>query len=268
MTPMKAWAGLSRDAKHALLARAQSEAGFELQQKPARGVLPTLEHRETGTQWVLLPGGSVEIGLSEHQESAARQLEDPPPLNLEEMRPCHRVTVEPMLMMQAPINRALAVQMTKIDLSLSRPKFGAGGDLDWFSLRRDEVDEIQRKTRWLLPSEYQWEYACRAGRQTLFFFGDELPPARELERYVTHHREEAAPNPAGLYGLFIGEWCRDHFRPTYDTAPTNAWVVRGGASAFWPWQGSEWAFCASAMRMPSTDLIDGLAGARFVVELG
>jgi len=72
------------------------------------------------------------------------------------------------------------------------------------------------------------------------------------------------------YGLFVSSWCAERFRSSYepDAPVVGAWAIRGGGSLFWPWQDSgEWAFCVSAMRMPSSDLAAGLSGARFVRDL-
>ncbi|NOZ53458.1 MAG: formylglycine-generating enzyme family protein [Gammaproteobacteria bacterium] len=106
-----------------------------------------------------------------------------------------------------------------------------------------------------LPSEAQWEYACRAGTQTPFWWGNELTP--ELANYDGNspynngekgeYRKKTMPvksfesNPWGLYQVHgnVWEWCEDWYESDYRAAepsvdPTGAdrgpyrVVVRGG----------------------------------------
>lgn len=122
-----------------------------------------------------------------------------------------------------------------------------------------------------LPSEAQWEYACRAGTTTPFCFGPTL--TLELANYmsadsyangsVVKPRMETSPvglYPANSWGLrdmhgTVREWCLDQWHPNYEGAPTDgsAWLsnnsgdetsrlLRGGS-----WGGSP-RYCRSADR--------------------
>jgi formylglycine-generating enzyme required for sulfatase activity len=93
-----------------------------------------------------------------------------------------------------------------------------------------------------LPSEAQWEYACRAGTTTPFHFRDTISP--ELANYrgdVAYadgpqgvYREQTTPVgmfPANAWGLYdmhgnVLEWCLDEWHDSYEGAPTDgrAWV--------------------------------------------
>ena len=108
-----------------------------------------------------------------------------------------------------------------------------------------------------LPTEAQWEYACRAGTNTPFHFGETLSAQYVNYRAtVTYgsgekgeYREKTTPvdqfgvvNPFGLADMHgnVLEWCQDHWHENYDNAPTDgsAWltdddrnprVIRGGS---------------------------------------
>ncbi len=104
-----------------------------------------------------------------------------------------------------------------------------------------------------LPSEAQWEYACRAGTQTDYSFGNEI---EKLDLYAwygknagdrSHEVATKEPNAWGLYDMHgnLWEWCADWYDPNYYTySPSedprgaedgSERVIRGGSMLFQPW---------------------------------
>ncbi len=94
----------------------------------------------------------------------------------------------------------------------------------------------------VLPTESQWEYACRAGTQTEYWWGDEADDARanwNQQHKGTTPMDRYPPNPWGLYDMHgnIWEWCADGHRdyaaePARDPEGPGAGdsrVVRGGS---------------------------------------
>ncbi len=135
-------------------------------------------------------------------------------------------------------------------------------------------------TKWLsrtsdtfyrLPTEAEWEYACRAGTTTAFYFGDDPDELEEHGWFIENSDEERhtvgelKPNPWGLYDMYgnVAEWVLDQYdeagythvtKPSVDTAaaynrPTKVYprVLRGGS---WELEPEE---CRSAARLGSDD---------------
>ena len=125
-----------------------------------------------------------------------------------------------------------------------------------------KLNEKEKTDKYRLPTEAEWEYACRAGTTTDFFFGDD---PSELSEYAwfkdntnwrTHPVAASKPNPWGLYDMHgnVWEWVEDDWHTNYTGAldDERAWldeprgvlrVIRGGS-----WiNGAQ--RCRSAMRI-------------------
>jgi formylglycine-generating enzyme required for sulfatase activity len=115
-----------------------------------------------------------------------------------------------------------------------------------------------------LPSEAEWEYACRAGSTTRYSFGDEADQLKDFAWFKGNSKGEdppvgkKKPNAWGLYDMhgYVWEWCADAWHPSYQDAPTDgsAWdardakerVLRGGSWA----DGADECRCAYRQHLP------------------
>ena len=151
-----------------------------------------------------------------------------------------------------PINNDEEEQMPVSNIALS--------DASTFCKRLNTLysDRLPTNYRFDLPSEAQWEYACRAGTTSRFSFGDD-PDYASLHSYGNFCDRDCnrpwrasdfndghgsiapggsyLPNPWGLFDMHgnLGEWCADDFFGSYDsgdsvTDPTgeSSGVYRGG----------------------------------------
>ena len=198
--------------------------------------------------------------------------------------PQHEVTLSQFSMAKYPVTQAqwrVVANLPQAERALEPDPSSFKGDLrpveqvSWY----DAVEFCDRLTRhtnrqYRLPSEAEWEYACRAGTTTPFHFGETLSTDYANyngadENYGAYgpgtrgeYRQETTPidhfEGANAYGLTnmhgnVWEWCQDHWHSNYDGAPTDgsAWltedseayrVIRGGSWVFFP------RYCRSASR--------------------
>ncbi|MGA2258863.1 MAG: formylglycine-generating enzyme family protein [Thermoguttaceae bacterium] len=119
-----------------------------------------------------------------------------------------------------------------------------------------------------LPTEVQWEYACRAGSTTYYCFGDEESGLGEYAWYggnshvQTHPVGKKKPNAWDLYDMHgnVWEWCQDWYdRGYYATSPTDdpTGPTMGSGRVF---RGGGWDYPASSCR--SAHRSDGEPGCR------
>lgn len=217
---------------------------------------------------VAIPGGEFLMGTPEEEE------------NLSEM-PQHSVTLASFFMGEYPITqaqwRAIAA-LPGINRVLNPDPSYCKGDnhpverVSWLDAV-EFCDRLSTHTgrEYRLPSEAEWEYSCRAGTQTPFYFGTTL--TTELANYNGDYAYKDGPKGeyrqgttpvdhfdlANAFGLCdmhgnVYEWCQDDWYDNYEGAPKDgsAWlrehgygshVKRGGSWSFSP------RYCRSAYRL-------------------
>jgi len=191
-------------------------------------------------------------------------------------RPSHQVTLQTFFLGKFEVTqsqwRAVA-RWPKVNRDLvTDPSSFKGDNLPVELISWEDATEfcerLTRKTKrkYRLPSESEWEYACRAGSTGEFYFGDKLAP--EIANYrasenagTTGFRRQTIPvgslglaNAFGLYDMHgnVYEMCLDFLHANYQGAPTDgsAWLQDGLSARIL--RGGSWydppEYCRSAFR--------------------
>ncbi|NMG57950.1 hypothetical protein E1H12_05265 [Geitlerinema sp. P-1104] len=195
-------------------------------------------------EMVQLPGGSFLMGIGEAESERLYKKYDRKWFRWES--PQHPVQVSPFLMGKTPVTqdqwRVVVTQVGKIvrDLNPDPSGFKGGNrpveQVSWY----DAVEWCARLSQltgkeYRLPSEAEWEYACRGGTTTPFTFGEAL--TTDLANYDGNYtvaeeakgqyREETTPVakfPPNRFGLYdchgnVWEWCFDPLHDNYQGSP-------------------------------------------------
>jgi formylglycine-generating enzyme required for sulfatase activity len=207
-------------------------------------------------EMVALSGGAFQMGSNDGEDDE---------------KPVHRVTVSPFAVGKYEVTQ---LQWKAVMKSNDNPSHFRGDNLPVENVSWNDAVEFCRRLSsqtgktYRLPTEAEWEYACRAGTTTPFAFGPSLSSAQanfngsypygEAAKGV--YREKTmpvgsfAPNAFGLYDMHgnVWEWCQDwHDKDYYWQSPGNNpqgptsgtyRVLRGGS---WDYNGD---YCRSGNR--------------------
>jgi formylglycine-generating enzyme required for sulfatase activity len=207
-----------------------------------------------GLEMVAIPSGKFTMGSPESEYD-----------RWEDESPEHQVTIQPFFIGKYPITQAqwrVIANKPQIERELNPEPSSFKGDhrpveeVSW----EEAVEFCQRLSRdtgrdYRLPTEAEWEYACRAETTTPFYFGKTITGKFAnydsgnvylQERKVKNKREttpvgDFPPNAFGLYDMHgnVWEWCLDNWHSNYEGAPIDgsAWlsddnkdrILRGGS---------------------------------------
>ena len=218
-------------------------------------------------EMVAIPGGTFIMGSPENEEGYHSS-----------ESPQHEVTVPPFFMGKYPVTqkqwRAVAA-LGKVNIDLeSDPSYFKGDNLPVERVSWNDAQEfcarlsrMANKT-YRLPTEAEWEYACRGGTTTPFYCGETI--STDLANYNGNYtygqgqkgeyREKTTEvgifpaNPFGLYDMCgnVWEWCEDGWHENYINAPTDGSAWTSLSTEYMLLRGGSWyydaRFCRAAYR--------------------
>ena len=223
------------DYAHERLAQlhAVSETGIEIEEVSPGPV--------EGMEFAHIPSGSFLMGSPSSEDG-----------RYDNEGPQHRVDISAFELMTTEVTQGMWLEIMGTDLrsyrDIANPEWGLSGEgyyypmyyLSWNDCQRFAVamNAMDPDYIYRLPSEAEWEYSCRAGTNTSYYWGD-VSPVSLIDRYcwyknnsddVSHPVAQKEPNPWGLYNMSgnVSEWCEDTYHDSYSGAPSDgsAWVGR------------------------------------------
>lgn len=213
------------------LKQAQAAAKTEPVSKPDPGKAHLLPAGPHGIQMVALPGGSFQMGCGPNDGEC----------NYDE-KPRHAVTVRPFAIGQTEVTQG----QWKAVMGAPPPELHfkqCGDDCPVAPVSWDDaqafIAKLNRMTgkHYRLPTEAEWEYACRAGRDSLYCGGDGVDAVAWHGGNAgrkTHPVKGKQANGFGLYDMSgnVWEWVQDCYHENYQGAPADgsAWEEANGCA--------------------------------------
>ena len=223
---------------------------------------PEVIETKSGVEMVLIPAGWFEMGTDGGNANES---------------PVHEVWVDSFLMDRFEVTQEQYVSLVGSNPSHFRGDENPVDTITWADAAlycnfRSRAEGLQpcydedtaecdfQAKGYRLPTEAEWEYACRAGSYKERFFGSDERKLRNYAWYAenslerTHPVGQKQPNPFGLYDIYgnVAEWCNDVYSEDYYKVSSarnprgpeegDLQVLRGGA-----WN-SEADDCRSAWR--------------------
>jgi formylglycine-generating enzyme required for sulfatase activity len=175
-------------------------------------------------EMVDIPAGKFNMGSNEYEDE----------------KPIHQVIVPAFQIGKYPITQAQyqAVMGNNPSRFSGNPQ-NPVESVTWFNAQAfcEKLSQLTGKN-YRLPTETEWEYACRAGTETLFSFGDDREQLGDYAWFdgnsnnTTHPVGEKQPNPWEIYDMHgnVWEWCADQHHENYVNKPDN---IRENGSLAW-----------------------------------
>ncbi|MBM3860339.1 MAG: formylglycine-generating enzyme family protein [Verrucomicrobia bacterium] len=175
-------------------------------------------------EFILIPTGSFRMGSDKRPDT----------------KPMHRVEfTKPFYMGKYEVTQEQWEKVMGNNPSRFKDTKNPVDSVSWDDCQKfiAKLKEKMRGQTFRLPSEAEWEYACRAGSITDYCYGDKKDKLGDYAWFKdnsgqsSHPVGQKKPNRWGLYDMHgnVSEWCQDAWHDTYKGAPTDgsAWIQAG-----------------------------------------
>ncbi|MGD1713988.1 formylglycine-generating enzyme family protein [Dapis sp. BLCC M172] len=219
-------------------------------------------------EMISIPNGTFQMGSP---ETEAKRLPNESPQ--------HQVTITSFFMSKYPINQEqwqiVASKFPKINIPLNpniskfKGKYLPVESISWYEAS-EFCARVSQKTakNYRLPSESEWEYACRANTNTPFYFGETITTnlanyngnsnygeiSTGVWRGQTTQVDSFPGNAFGLYDMHgnVWEWCADDWHSNYNFAPSDGIIWKSESKSLYKvLRGGSWNIGARRCRSAS-----------------
>ncbi|HRU51151.1 MAG TPA: bifunctional serine/threonine-protein kinase/formylglycine-generating enzyme family protein [Planctomycetota bacterium] len=193
------------------------QAGFVLKSKYiyyCNGIQNEMEeyiHNATGMEFILLPGGEYVMGGEPFWQDGNKYEKSSPPV---------KIHISPFLMGKYECSQKIWQKVMGRQHQESYP------DHPIVNITWKECQDFCKKTNFCLPSEAQWEYACRSKSSTQYYFGNDDYLLKDYAWYNQNSQTlniigKKKPNAFGLYDMIgnVMEWCEDDYFENHQQHP-------------------------------------------------
>jgi len=186
-----------------------------------------------GMKLVLIPAGSFTMGSQISPEEVARRYGGEAKYYKDEQPPHDVEITKPFYLQTTEVSQG---QWEKVMVNYNPSRFRDCGDdcpvdqVSWNEAQKfiKKLNQMEGINKYRLPTEAEWEYACRAGTSTVFSFGNKVDKLDEYAWYRDNSESQTQPvgkkkpNAWGLYDMHgnVWEWCQDW----YGGYPSNSVV--------------------------------------------